>query len=132
MKANGGDNGDEETPAPSPSAPRGLAGVHAEWAAAPTPRAKDYLETALYNAGVDDPHAPDAAKKKADPALLARRVASAYVDLHGANLDMAFTLAGLRADLGLVEGALEMLERIELFDPEYEGLAELRAKLRRS
>jgi tetratricopeptide (TPR) repeat protein len=61
---------------------------------------------------------------------VAERRVAAYVDLHGANLDMAFTLAGLRADLGRIDGALEMLERVELFDPDYEGLAELRRKLR--
>src|SRR5262245_34069285 len=57
----------------------------------------------------------EAAWRTGELAAAERRVA-AYVDLHGANLDMAFTLAGLRADLGLVDGALEMLERIELFD----------------
>jgi hypothetical protein len=31
----------------------------------------------------------------------------------------------------MTEGALEMLDRIELFDPDYEGLAELRRKLQR-
>jgi tetratricopeptide (TPR) repeat protein len=71
----------------------------------------------------------EAAWRTGELAAAERRVA-AYVDLHGANLDMAFTLAGLRADLGQVDGALEMLERVELFDPSYEGLTELRNKLR--
>jgi tetratricopeptide (TPR) repeat protein len=70
----------------------------------------------------------EAAWRTGELAAAERRVA-AYVDLHGANLDMAFTLAGLRAELGMQEGALEMLERIELFDPSYEGLEELRTKL---
>jgi tetratricopeptide (TPR) repeat protein len=72
----------------------------------------------------------EAAWRTGELAAAERRVA-AYVDLHGANLDMAFTLAGLRTDLGMIEGALEMLDRIELFDPGYEGLAELRRKLQR-
>jgi len=72
----------------------------------------------------------EAAWRTGELAAAERRVA-AYVDLHSANLDMAFTLASLRTDLGMAEGALEMLERIELFDPTYEGLGELRRKLRR-
>jgi tetratricopeptide (TPR) repeat protein len=60
----------------------------------------------------------------------AERRVSAYLETHPGNLDMAFTLAGLRLQLGDHDGALEMLERIELFNPEYAGLAELREKLR--
>jgi hypothetical protein len=73
----------------------------------------------------------EAAWRTGEIAVAEPRVA-AYVELHAANLDMAFTLAGLRADLGRTDGALEMLERIELFDPHYEGLAELRRKLQRA
>jgi len=72
----------------------------------------------------------EAAWRTGELAAAERRVA-AYVDLHSANLDMAFTLAGLRTELGMTGGALEMLERIELFDPDYEGLTELRRKLQR-
>ncbi|MCP4006130.1 MAG: tetratricopeptide repeat protein [bacterium] len=54
---------------------------------------------------------------------------NAFVELHPGNLDMAFTLAGLRQQLGDVDGALEMLERIELFDANYPGLSDLRQKL---
>jgi tetratricopeptide (TPR) repeat protein len=60
---------------------------------------------------------------------VAERRVSAYVDLHGANLDLAFTLAGLRTELGDRAAAREMIDRIELFDPAYPGLADLRAKL---
>jgi tetratricopeptide (TPR) repeat protein len=69
-----------------------------------------------------------AAFQTGELALAERRVA-AYVDLHMADLDMAFTLAGLRTQLGRGEAALEVLEGIELFQPAYPGLAELRAKL---
>ncbi|MCZ6822196.1 MAG: tetratricopeptide repeat protein [Deltaproteobacteria bacterium] len=57
-----------------------------------------------------------------------RRVA-AFVELHSGNLDMLFTLAGLRYQLGNRSGACEMLERIEVFKPDYPGLAELMEKL---
>lgn len=57
-----------------------------------------------------------------------RRVAG-FVELHPANLDLAFTLAGLRQQLGDSEGAREMIDRIELFDSDYPGLDELRAKV---
>jgi tetratricopeptide (TPR) repeat protein len=57
-----------------------------------------------------------------------RRVA-AFVELHSGNLDMLFTLAGLRYQLGDRTGAGEMLERIEVFKPDYPGLAELKEKL---
>lgn len=60
----------------------------------------------------------------------AERRVSAYLETHPGNLDMAFTLAGLRLQQGDHDGALEMVERIELFDPAYSGLAELREKLR--
>jgi tetratricopeptide (TPR) repeat protein len=60
---------------------------------------------------------------------VAERRVRAFVDLHAANLDMVFTLAGLRTELGDRTGAREMIERIELFDPAYPGLVELRAKL---
>ncbi len=59
----------------------------------------------------------------------AERRVGAYLELHGGNLDMAFTLAGLRQQLGDLDGTHEMIERIELFDPQYPGLTELRAKL---
>ena len=54
---------------------------------------------------------------------------SAYLESHPGNLDMVFTLAGLRSQLGDPPGTLEMTERIELFDPQYSGLAELREKI---
>ncbi len=57
-----------------------------------------------------------------------RRVA-AYVELHMADLDMGFTLAGLRCELGDASGALQILDGIALFDASYPGLAELRDKL---
>jgi tetratricopeptide (TPR) repeat protein len=60
---------------------------------------------------------------------VAERRARAYVELHSGDLDMSFALAGLRCQLGDRAGAGELLERIELFDPAYAGLAELRAKL---
>lgn len=60
---------------------------------------------------------------------IAERHVRAYVDSHPANLELAFTLAGLRAELGDTVGAREMLERVELFDPRYPGLTELAAKL---
>ncbi len=59
----------------------------------------------------------------------AERCVAAFVELHSGNLDMLFTLAGLRYQLGNRPGAREMLERIELFKPDYPGLAELREKL---
>ena len=59
----------------------------------------------------------------------AERRVRAYVDLHAGNLDLVFTLAGLRCELADREGALEMIERIELFQPDYPGLAELKQKL---
>jgi tetratricopeptide (TPR) repeat protein len=54
---------------------------------------------------------------------------SSYLESHPGNLDIAFTLAGLRSQLGDQPRALEMIERIELFDPRYSGLAELREKI---
>jgi hypothetical protein len=51
------------------------------------------------------------------------------VELHSGNLDLLFTLAGLRCELGNRSGSLEMIDRIELFDPHYPGLQELRRKL---
>jgi len=54
---------------------------------------------------------------------------SACLESHPGNLDVTFTLAGLRSQLGDQNGALEMIERIELFDPQYSGLAELREKI---
>jgi tetratricopeptide (TPR) repeat protein len=59
-----------------------------------------------------------------------RRV-RACLDLRPGNVDLAFTLAGLRLQLGNFAGALEMVERVELFRPDYPGLADLRAKLAR-
>lgn len=61
-------------------------------------------------------------------AIAERRVA-AFVELHSGNLDLVFTLAGLRFQLGDHAGAREMVDRIELFKPDYPGLVELRAKL---
>lgn len=69
-----------------------------------------------------------AAFRTGEVALAERRV-RAFVELHSANLDLVFTLAGLRCELGDRAGALEMLERIELFDPAYPGLVDLRQKL---
>jgi len=54
---------------------------------------------------------------------------AAFVELHSGNLDMLFTLAGLRYQLGNRPGAREMLERIQLFKPDYPGLRELSEKL---
>jgi tetratricopeptide (TPR) repeat protein len=59
----------------------------------------------------------------------AERRVHEFVKLHSGNLDLVFTLAGLRYQLGDRAGALEMLERIELFDPHYDGLEELKRKL---
>jgi len=53
-----------------------------------------------------------------------------FVEAYPGNLDLAFTLAGLRAELGDRAGADAMVQRIALFDPDYPGLAELSAKLR--
>ena len=69
-----------------------------------------------------------AAYRSGDLGPAERRV-SAYLELHSADLDMSFTLAGLRCQLGDRAGAQQMIERIELFDPEFEGLAELRQKV---
>lgn len=60
---------------------------------------------------------------------LAERRVRDFVALHAGNLDLLFTLAALRTQLGDCDGALEVIERIELFRPEYPGLEELRAKL---
>ena len=60
---------------------------------------------------------------------LAERRVRAFVELHSGNLDLIFTLAGLRCQLGDRAGSLEMIERIELFEPQYRGLEELRRKL---
>ncbi len=60
---------------------------------------------------------------------LAERRVRAFVELHSGNLDLIFTLAGLRCQLGDRAGSLEMIERIELFEPQYPGLEELRRKL---
>lgn len=59
----------------------------------------------------------------------AERRVHEFVKLHSGNLDLVFTLAGLRCQLGDRAGALEMIERIELFDPHYDGLEELKRKL---
>ena len=59
----------------------------------------------------------------------AERRVRACLEVRSGNLDLAFTLAGLRTQLGDPSGAREMLDRIELFRPDYPGLAELRAKL---
>jgi tetratricopeptide (TPR) repeat protein len=69
-----------------------------------------------------------AAFQSGEIAVAERRV-RAYVDLHSGNLDLLFTLAGLRCQLGDRPGACEMIERIELFQPDYPGLEELRQKL---
>ena len=53
----------------------------------------------------------------------------ACLELRPGNVDLAFTLAGLRTQLGDRTGAHEMVERMELFRPDYPGLAELRTKL---
>ncbi len=60
---------------------------------------------------------------------IAERRVRAFVELHSGNLDLLFTLAGLRCELGNRSGSLEMIDRIELFDPNYPGLQELRRKL---
>jgi len=52
-----------------------------------------------------------------------------FVEAHPGNLDFVFTLAGLRCELGDRQGALDCVARIEVFDPNYAGLAELRQKL---
>jgi tetratricopeptide (TPR) repeat protein len=54
-----------------------------------------------------------------------------FVENHPGNLDFIFTLAGLRCELGQLREALELVERIEMFDASYAGVAELRAKLER-
>jgi tetratricopeptide (TPR) repeat protein len=59
----------------------------------------------------------------------AERRVRACLELRPGNVDLAFTLAGLRAQLGDRVGALEMVERVELFQPDYPSLAELRTKL---
>lgn len=69
-----------------------------------------------------------AAFQSGELAVAERRVA-AFVELHSGNLDLVFTLAGLRYQLGDHAGARQMIERIELFKPDYPGLSELRAKL---
>jgi len=61
-------------------------------------------------------------------AVAERRVAS-FVELHPGNLDLLFTLAGLRAQLGDQSGAVDVADRIMLFDASYPGLGELRQKL---
>ncbi len=58
----------------------------------------------------------------------ARRVA-AFVELHPGNLHLVFTLAGIRYEIGDLDGAREMLDRVALFEPAYEGLSALSAKL---
>ena len=60
---------------------------------------------------------------------LAERRVRAFVELHSGNLDLIFTLAGLRYQIGDRTGSREMIERIELFEPQYPGLEELRRKL---
>ncbi|MFQ5512999.1 MAG: tetratricopeptide repeat protein [Myxococcota bacterium] len=52
-----------------------------------------------------------------------------YLELHSGNLDLLFTLAGLRVQLGDAAGAREAIERIELFRSDYPGLDALREKL---
>ncbi|MEE9281560.1 MAG: tetratricopeptide repeat protein [Myxococcota bacterium] len=69
-----------------------------------------------------------AAFQTGELALAERRV-RAFVQLHSGNLDLVFTLAGLRYQIGDRAGSLEMIERIELFDPHYPGLQELKRKL---
>ena len=54
-----------------------------------------------------------------------------FVEAHPGNLDFIFTLAGLRCELGHVAQALELVDRIAMFDASYPGLVELRAKLER-
>jgi tetratricopeptide (TPR) repeat protein len=54
-----------------------------------------------------------------------------FVEAHPANLDFIFTLAGLRCELGHTAAALELVDRIAMFNAVYPGLSELRAKLER-
>ena len=61
-------------------------------------------------------------------AVAERRVRT-YLDGHPGNLDLAFALAGLRFQLGDLNGALEAIEGIALFNPDYAGLTELRQKI---
>lgn len=71
------------------------AGVLSEYAGA-TGRAKEYLETALWNAGIEDPANPP---KKIDSKLLTRRLAGVWNDLHDAN--------GTPEELAVVERAMK-------------------------
>ncbi len=57
-----------------------------------------------------------------------RRVGECLAKRPG-NVDLAFTLAGIRLELGDREGASEMVDRVELFRPDYPSLADLRTKL---
>jgi Flp pilus assembly protein TadD len=52
-----------------------------------------------------------------------------YVERHPGNLGFSFSLAAIALQLGKREQAQRLVEQIELFDPGYAGLAELRAKL---
>lgn len=63
-------------------APKGIHGVHEEWSKA-TGRTKEALHDAYYNTVGDDPGAKPH-RGKVDAARLARRVASAWSDLHDA------------------------------------------------
>jgi tetratricopeptide (TPR) repeat protein len=54
-----------------------------------------------------------------------------FVEAHPANLDFIFTLAGLRCELGHTADALELVDRIAMFNADYPGLSELRTKLER-
>ena len=53
----------------------------------------------------------------------------ACLELRPGNVDLAFTLAGLCFQRGDKAAAREMVERVELFRPDYPGLADLRAKV---
>jgi Tfp pilus assembly protein PilF len=51
------------------------------------------------------------------------------LEMRPGNVDLAFTLAGLCFQRGDKANAREMVERVELFRPDYPGLAELQTKI---
>lgn len=59
----------------------------------------------------------------------AERRVRAFLELHPGNLDLRFTLAGLCCQLGDLQAARDAVEQIEIFDPAYSGLVELKQKL---
>jgi tetratricopeptide (TPR) repeat protein len=55
---------------------------------------------------------------------------NAYLAYHPADLDMLYSLAGIQFKGGKPADALESVEKVLLFAPEYEGGNELRERIR--